>query len=147
MTEAASSKMTISAYETTQCYNPEHHTVWAITAVQTLKIIYLWCLHFNRTLLQPPFLGVNCNGSVAQLAAYTLCKPLSDVICLTLDGNYNWYLLLRVLCRALGINSVEISFSGCLGLSQTRLRITSQLFINNFTTLIICIAQFLKTYD
>jgi hypothetical protein len=27
MTEAASSKMTISAYETTQCYNPEHHTV------------------------------------------------------------------------------------------------------------------------
>jgi hypothetical protein len=39
--------------------------------------------------------------------------------------------------------SVKISFSGRRGLSQTRLRITSQLCITDGTTLIICITQFL----
>jgi hypothetical protein len=35
-----------------------------------------------------------------------------------------------------GINRAEISFSGRLGLSQTKLRINSQLFINKFTTVL-----------
>jgi hypothetical protein len=35
-----------------------------------------------------------------------------------------------------GINRTEISFSECLGLSQSKLRITSQLLVYNFTTVL-----------
>jgi hypothetical protein len=76
---------------------------------------------------------------------YTLCKPLIDVTRLTLGEivtNIRFYSF-----YATSWALIEISFSGHLGLSQTRLRITSQLFINNFSTLIICITQFLMTYD
>jgi hypothetical protein len=36
----------------------------------------------------------------------------------------------------LGTNRVEITFSGHPGLSQTKLGMTSQLFISNFTTVL-----------
>jgi hypothetical protein len=59
---------------------------------------------------------------------------LIDITNRALGDNYNCYQLLQLLCHAFGINRTETSASGHLGLSQTKLNITPQWFINKFTT-------------
>jgi hypothetical protein len=58
------------------------------------------------------------------LTTYTLCKPLVDFLRHALGEIVTVTCFLELLCHGLGTNSVEISFSGRLGLSQKRLRIT-----------------------
>jgi hypothetical protein len=93
-----------------------------------------WAPNVTEPYLRPTFCELIVIALLPSSSMYTLCKPLVDVTGQTLGEIVAKVCFYRFYATSWAL--IEISFSGRLGLSQMRLRITSQLFSNNFTTLI-----------